>query len=110
MAPEVVQPNKKTGYDVKVDIWSVGCVMLEMWSGFRPWHGQETIAVMMKVRCCFIGYTSILTSIHRPVIQRQAPTAGPARGSFDEISPRYETKMLCNVRTSNVFAARANLT
>ncbi|KAK0208085.1 kinase-like domain-containing protein [Desarmillaria ectypa] len=48
MAPEVVSP-KNGGYDVKVDIWSVGCIVLEMWSGKRPWAGQETIAVMLKL-------------------------------------------------------------
>ncbi len=49
MAPEVVSPPKSGGYDVKVDIWSVGCIVLEMWSGKRPWAGQEAIAVMLKV-------------------------------------------------------------
>ncbi|PBK77479.1 kinase-like protein [Armillaria solidipes] len=48
MAPEVVSP-KSGGYDVKVDIWSVGCIVLEMWSGKRPWAGQEVIAVMLKL-------------------------------------------------------------
>ncbi|KAK0232966.1 kinase-like domain-containing protein [Armillaria fumosa] len=49
MAPEVVSPPKSGGYDVKVDIWSVGCIVLEMWSGKRPWAGQEVIAVMLKL-------------------------------------------------------------
>ncbi|KAK0464896.1 kinase-like domain-containing protein [Desarmillaria tabescens] len=48
MAPEVVSP-KSGGYDLKVDIWSIGCIVLEMWSGKRPWAGQETIAVMLKL-------------------------------------------------------------
>ncbi|KAK0198191.1 kinase-like domain-containing protein [Armillaria mellea] len=49
MAPEVVAPQKTGGYDMKVDIWSVGCIVLEMWSGKRPWAGQEVIAVMLKL-------------------------------------------------------------
>lgn len=49
MAPEVVSPPKGGGYDVKVDIWSVGCIVLEMWSGKRPWAGQEAVAVMLKL-------------------------------------------------------------
>ncbi len=49
MAPEVVSAPKSGGYDVKVDIWSVGCIVLEMWSGKRPWAGQEVVAVMFKV-------------------------------------------------------------
>ncbi|KAJ7706257.1 kinase-like domain-containing protein [Mycena rosella] len=48
MAPEVVDSNK-SGYDSKVDIWSLGCVVLEMWSGARPWAGEEVIAVMVKL-------------------------------------------------------------
>ncbi|KAG7450596.1 kinase-like protein, partial [Guyanagaster necrorhizus] len=40
MAPEVVSPNLG-GYDAKIDIWSVGCIVLEMWSGKRPWAGEE---------------------------------------------------------------------
>jgi len=50
MAPEVIDPMKK-GYDKKVDIWSVGCVVHEMWAGKRPWSGDEAIAVILKVSC-----------------------------------------------------------
>lgn len=49
MAPEVINTQKK-GYNFKIDIWSVGCVVLEMWAGMRPWIGEEMVAVMFKVR------------------------------------------------------------
>jgi len=49
MAPEVIHPQKK-GYNFKIDIWSVGCVVLEMWAGKRPWSDDEAITVMFKVR------------------------------------------------------------
>jgi mitogen-activated protein kinase kinase kinase len=48
MAPEVVRTQKE-GYNFKIDIWSVGCVVLEMWAGMRPWMGEETVAVMYKL-------------------------------------------------------------
>lgn len=48
MAPEVINTQKK-GYNFKVDIWSVGCVVLEMWAGMRPWIGDEVVAVMFKL-------------------------------------------------------------
>ncbi|KZT61357.1 kinase-like protein [Calocera cornea HHB12733] len=48
MAPEmfVAQAN---GYGAKVDIWSLGCVFLEMWAGERPWSQDELMQVMFKV-------------------------------------------------------------
>ena len=52
MAPEVVNTQKK-GYNFKIDIWSVGCVVLEMWAGMRPWNGEEMFAVMFKVGYCY---------------------------------------------------------
>ncbi|TFK30354.1 Pkinase-domain-containing protein [Coprinopsis marcescibilis] len=48
MAPEVINTQKK-GYNFKIDIWSVGCVVLEMWGGRRPWTGQEMVTVMFKL-------------------------------------------------------------
>ncbi|GLB36076.1 putative ste ste11 protein kinase [Lyophyllum shimeji] len=49
MAPEILDSNKELGYSVKVDIWSVGCIVLEMWTGKRPWFGEEIFPVMMKL-------------------------------------------------------------
>ncbi|KAF5385509.1 hypothetical protein D9757_005360 [Collybiopsis confluens] len=48
MAPEVINPQGKV-YNAKIDIWSVGCVVLEMWAGMRPWNGDEMVAVMFKL-------------------------------------------------------------
>jgi serine/threonine protein kinase len=58
MAPEVVNPQGK-GYNFKVDIWSVGCVVLEMWAGMRPWQGDEAVAVMFKVNLACYSWTPI---------------------------------------------------
>ncbi|KAH6917489.1 STE/STE11 protein kinase [Coprinopsis sp. MPI-PUGE-AT-0042] len=48
MAPEVLA-STADGYDVKVDIWSVGCVAVEMWTGKRPWHPLPFPTVMLEV-------------------------------------------------------------
>nr|WCD39453.1 Ste11-1 [Ganoderma boninense]VWO94206.1 STE/STE11/BCK1 protein kinase [Ganoderma boninense] len=48
MAPEVVN-SKAKGYNSKIDIWSVGCVVFEMWTGQRPWLGQEAMAVLIHL-------------------------------------------------------------
>ncbi|XP_008792685.1 mitogen-activated protein kinase kinase kinase 5 [Phoenix dactylifera] len=51
MAPEVVQAtlNKDIGYDLSVDIWSLGCTIIEMYTGKHPWSGLEGAAAMFKV-------------------------------------------------------------
>lgn len=51
MAPEVVQAtmNKDIGYDYAVDIWSLGCTIIEMFTGKHPWVGLEGAAAMFKV-------------------------------------------------------------
>ena len=49
MAPEVIHSASERTYSGKVDIWSLGCVVLEMWSGKRPWGEMEQVAAILKV-------------------------------------------------------------
>jgi mitogen-activated protein kinase kinase kinase len=49
MAPEVVFSSHERGYSGKVDIWSLGCVVLEMWTGKRPWGEVEQVAALFEV-------------------------------------------------------------
>ncbi|KAL6933107.1 hypothetical protein ACO0R3_002203 [Hanseniaspora guilliermondii] len=47
MAPEMV--DTKQGYSAKVDVWSLGCIVLEMFAGKRPWSNLEVVAAMFKI-------------------------------------------------------------
>ncbi|CAA6653439.1 unnamed protein product [Spirodela intermedia] len=51
MAPEVIQAmmNQDVGYDLAVDIWSLGCTIIEIFTGKHPWQGFEGAAAMFKV-------------------------------------------------------------
>ncbi|WVN89329.1 uncharacterized protein L203_104551 [Cryptococcus depauperatus CBS 7841] len=49
MAPEVLQSSNEQSYSGKVDIWSLGCVVIEMWTGQRPWGDMEVIAAMFEL-------------------------------------------------------------
>ncbi|KAI9860167.1 MAG: hypothetical protein M1813_006277 [Trichoglossum hirsutum] len=48
MAPEVIR-SQGQGYSAKVDIWSLGCVVLEMFAGRRPWSKEEAIGAIFKL-------------------------------------------------------------
>ena len=47
MAPEVV---KQTTYTRKADIWSVGCLVVEMLTGEHPWAQLSQMQAIFKVR------------------------------------------------------------
>ncbi|KAI9314488.1 kinase-like domain-containing protein [Dichotomocladium elegans] len=48
MAPEVV---KNQPYSAKVDIWSLGCTVIEMFTGQRPWLTLNQIAALYNLGC-----------------------------------------------------------
>jgi serine/threonine protein kinase len=76
MAPEVV--SQKKGYNSKVDIWSVGCVVFEMWTGERPWSGQEAVAVLLQVCFHFANCRATITDI--PIQLYQSKLGPPLPG------------------------------
>ncbi|KAJ9624184.1 mitogen-activated protein kinase kinase kinase [Taxawa tesnikishii (nom. ined.)] len=46
-----IDPNAafSQGYSAKVDIWSLGCVVLEMFAGRRPWSKEEAVGAIYKL-------------------------------------------------------------
>lgn len=46
MAPEVV---KQSGHTRKADIWSVGCLVVEMLTGEHPWAQLTQMQAIFKV-------------------------------------------------------------
>lgn len=51
MAPEVFMKSESSGHGRAVDIWSVGCCVIEMASGRRPWSDYDSnYQIMFKVR------------------------------------------------------------
>lgn len=56
MAPEVV---RQTAHTLKADIWSIGCLVVEMLTGQQPWGALNQMQVMFKVSP---GSSSIISS------------------------------------------------
>ena len=50
MAPEVA---KRTSYTRKADIWSVGCLMVEMLTGEHPWAELDQMQAIFRA-CSFV--------------------------------------------------------
>ncbi|CAM1305295.1 MAP3K4 (predicted) [Pycnogonum litorale] len=50
MAPEVITQSGSKGHGRAADIWSLGCVVIEMFTSKRPWHDLENSQqIMFKV-------------------------------------------------------------
>lgn len=50
MAPEVFTKTNTEGHGRAADIWSIGCVVVEMSSGKRPWaQFDSNFQIMFKV-------------------------------------------------------------
>jgi serine/threonine protein kinase len=80
MAPEVV---KQTGHTEKADIWSVGCLVVEMLTGTHPWPDLNQLQAMYQVSLLLLMRWNTLGSSRGrlvnsllplyPVIFRQKP-------------------------------------
>ncbi|XP_042431802.1 mitogen-activated protein kinase kinase kinase 5-like [Zingiber officinale] len=72
MAPEMLQAtfNKEIGYDLAVDIWSLGCTIIEMFTGKHPWSDLEGPQAMFKVLCKDPPIPETLSSEGKDFLQR----------------------------------------
>jgi hypothetical protein len=61
MAPEVLTNN----YSAKVDVWSLGCTVLEMITGEHPWMELTSLAALYQVRlsCAHLSRKSLIRNI-----------------------------------------------
>jgi serine/threonine protein kinase len=63
MAPEVV---KQVAYTKKADIWSVGCLIVEMLTGEHPWAQLNQMQAIFKViRASYHSITFFLFCLWR---------------------------------------------
>ncbi|CAI2366758.1 unnamed protein product [Moneuplotes crassus] len=53
IAPEVIAGK----YDLKCDIWSCGVILYILLCGYLPFNGQNTNAVLKKIKLCDLNFT-----------------------------------------------------
>lgn len=76
MAPEVV---KQTGHTKKADIWSVGCIIVEMLTGEHPWAQLTQMQAIFKVRYRIPIWVPYVVSLPLPLDRLFRETRDPQR-------------------------------
>jgi eukaryotic-like serine/threonine-protein kinase len=49
MSPEQYSPGEFGKVGPPADMWALGCVIVEMLTGFAPWRGRHAMEIMMNV-------------------------------------------------------------
>ena len=84
MAPEVFTRNMSEGHGRASDIWSVGCVVLEMVQGERPWADlKSNYQIMFKVVNTVddkIRHTLNISGWNGPVTRSTRPSLSRGKG------------------------------
>lgn len=76
MAPEVV---KQTAYTSKADIWSLGCLVVEMLTGAHPWANLTQMQAIFRVRPRSDSFSNGFTHSKRLADRLIRPTHRPRR-------------------------------
>lgn len=63
MAPEILNAGRKGAYGLAADIWSLGCTVLEMFTGQTPYPPLEEMHVLFRI--CRGELTPIPDSLSR---------------------------------------------
>jgi len=95
-APEVILGLRGTSYDQKMDVWSLGCVIAELWTGYMLFQNdsiQSLLARMMSIVGAF-PHQMLASGKHTPkyftpnqqLYQLAEPTA--EAGAFPALQPR----------------------
>ena len=92
MAPEVIDTSHNGGYDEKIDIWSVGCVVLEMWGGKRPWSGDEAFTVILKVVSLLVPFFLVDTPFLMQLYNNKLPPPVPEDVALSELALDFRGK------------------
>jgi serine/threonine protein kinase len=107
MAPEVINTQTKE-YNFKINIWSVGCLVLEMWAGIQPWMGEEMVAVMFKVcsACCTCYFVTNTLQLY----QSKLPPPVPEGVVLSELADDFRRKCFAMYKLFLVGFLRADAT
>jgi serine/threonine protein kinase len=96
MAPEVV---KQTAYTSKADIWSLGCLVVEMLTGAPPWANLTQMQAIFRVRLFFFSLL-FLPDADADSLCRSAPRSSPrSPTTFQTTQTISSNKRSCSTTT-----------